>query len=98
MRTYDECGTWVRNSGVTDPKIEDYMQKLLLHGRKEITVDRYRCVLKMLCRILTDLGRTCDSPQRVHHDGVPRGRAAPRHHEDRRTYRPETHIYREKHH
>lgn len=69
MRTYDECGTWVRDSGVTDPKIEDYMQKLLLHGRKEITVDRYRCVLKMFCRILTGLGRTCD-PEMIEEDDV----------------------------
>jgi len=69
MRTYDEDGLCASVCEQRNPDIEEYMEKLLIRGRKEVTVKRYRCVLSSFCRMLRDLGKT-DDPRLIQEDDV----------------------------
>jgi len=60
MMSYDEDGLCVSVCAPYNQDIEEYMEKLLIRGRKEITVHRYRCVLLAFCRNLRELGKSDD--------------------------------------
>ena len=69
MKSYDEDGLCVSVCAPYNQDIEEYMQKLLIRGRKEITVNRYRCVLHAFCRNLRELGKS-DDPRLIQEDDV----------------------------
>lgn len=69
MRVYDEDGLCVCVCEPKNPDIEEYMEKLLIRGRKEITITRYRYVLQFFCRTLKEIGRTAD-PRLIQEDDV----------------------------
>lgn len=69
MKTYDEDGLCVCVCEPASKDIEDYMQKLLVRGRKEITVKRYRIVLTSFCRVLREMGKS-DDPRLIQEDDV----------------------------
>lgn len=69
MCTYDEDGLCVSVCEPKNPDIEEYLERLLVRGRKEITTDRYRLVLNAFCRILRSLGKN-DDPRLIQEDDV----------------------------